>query len=38
MSFFELLIFFFKSVVRQKGKKQVPIEGSKDNNITYEKA
>jgi hypothetical protein len=35
---FSSFLNLFKSVVDQNGQQLVPIEGSKDNNITYEKA
>jgi hypothetical protein len=35
---FSSFLNLFKSVVDQNEQKLVPIEGSKDNNITYEKA
>jgi hypothetical protein len=35
---FSSFLNLFKSVVDQNEQQLVPIEGSKDNNITYEKA
>jgi hypothetical protein len=35
---FSSFLNLFKSVVDQNGQQLVPIEGSKGNNITYEKA
>ena len=35
---FSSFLNLFKSVVDQNGQQLVPIEGAKDNNITYEKA